>query len=320
MKKNLFRSMLILLMGTFVFYSCSSKDDVPVVDDEKSSVTFEFDANTLVSQTKAVNETPDPATTLCLDNNVPLSVQIIVEKAGAPTTIGPVNVSNFNGKLKTDPYELPAGTYTVMSVIVYNTSNPSQIIYSGVLEGAPFAKFVPDGFLMQKQSFEVLKYTKPTVNLYVLCARNYTATEFGMPKFELNRIEVTCFDLFFNVCDNYSEHFVGEGTIKVLDKLPDNGGKVLYSDEFGNGNIATICFADNMEIKDNTSEKYQIQAIFKAPYAAYSFIQQISVADLLNFRTWGNFDPSMNAVHVVLCDPNANPKVLFPGYPNPAAN
>lgn len=312
----------MLLMGTFVFYSCSSKDDVPAVDDEKSYVTFEFDANTLVSQTKAVtgNEIPNPTTTLCLENKTPMSVQIVVKNsAGALTTIGPVTVSDFNGKLKTDPYELPAGTYTVMSVIVYNTSNPSQIIYSGVLEGAPFAKFVPNGYFMEKQTFEVLKYTKPTVSLYVLCAKSYTATEFGMPKFELNRIEVTCFDLFFNVCDKYSEHFVGEGTIKVWDKLPNNGGKVLYSDEFGNGNIATICFSDNIEIKENASETYQIQVIFNAPYAAYSFIQQISVEDLLKFKTWGNFDTSMNAVHVILCDPNANPKVLFPGYQRPTS-
>lgn len=311
----------MLLMGTFVFYSCSSKDDVPAVDDEKSYVTFEFDANTLVSQTKAVtgNEIPNPTTTLCLENKTPMSVQIVVKNsAGALTTIGPVTVSDFNGKLKTDPYELPAGTYTVMSVIVYNTSIPTQIIYSGVLEGAPFAKFVPNGYFMEKQTFEVLKYTKPTVSLYVLCAKSYTATEFGMPKFELNRIEVTCFDLFFNVCDQYSEHFVGEGTIKVWSNVNNQPGATLYSDQFGEGNIATICFADNKEIQD-LNESYFIQVIFNAPYAAYSFIQKISVVDLLKFKTWGNFDTSMNAVHVVLCDPKADPKVLFPGYQRPTS-
>lgn len=309
----------MLLMGTFVFYSCSSKDDVPAVDDEKSYVTFEFDANTLVSQTKAVtgDETPNPSTTLCLENNVPMSVQIVVEKGGVQTTIGPVVVSDFNGKLKTDPYELPAGTYTVMSVIVYNTSNPSQIIYSGVLEGAPFAKFVPNGYFMEKQTFEVLKYTKPTVSLYVLCAKNYTATEFGMPKFELNRIEVTCFDLFFNVCDKYSEHFVGEGAINVWSNVNNEPGAILYSDEFGNGNIATICFADNQEIGD-LNESYFIQVKFNAPYDNFDVLQKITVADLLNFKAWSNFDTSMNAVHVVLCDPEG-PKVVFPGIPIPTS-
>lgn len=311
----------MLLMGTFMFYSCSSKDDGPAIEDNTSLVSFEFDANTLVSNTKAISgsETPDPTTTLCVDGSIPLTVLIKLKGPSGDLVLPELSVKSFNGILKTDPYELPSGDYTVMSVTVFNTSNPSQVIYSGVLDGAPFAKFVPDGYLMEKQSFKLLKYTKPTVKLYVLCARNYTATDFGMPKFELNRIEVTCFDLFFNVCDEYSEHFVGEGTINVWDKLPSNGGKVLYTDEFGSGNIATICFADNMENKNDASETYQIQVEFKAPYSAYSFIQQISVEDLLKFKIWSNFDNSMNAVHVVLCDPKANPKVLFPGYHMPAA-
>lgn len=306
-------------MGTFMFYSCSSKDDGPAVDEEKSYVTFEFDANTLISQTKAVtgDETPNPTTTLCVDGSIPLSVLIKLNGPGGEIVLPELSVKSFNAILKTDPYELPSGTYTVMSVTVFNTSNPSQVIYSGVLEGAPFAKFVPDGYFMEKQTFEVLKYTKPTVSLYVLCAKNYTATEFGMPKFELNRIEVTCFDLFFNVCDKYSEHFVGEGTINVWSNVNNEPGAILYSDEFGNGNIATICFADNQEIGD-LNESYFIQVKFNAPYNNFDVLQKITVADLLNFKAWSNFDTSMNAVHVVLCDPEG-PKVVFPGTPIPTS-
>lgn len=306
-------------MGTFMFYSCSSKDDGPAVDEEKSYVTFEFDANTLISQTKAVtgDETPNPTTTLCVDGSIPLSVLIKLNGPGGEIVLPELSVKSFNAILKTDPYELPSGTYTVMSVTVFNTSNPSQVIYSGVLEGAPFAKFVPDGYFMEKQTFEVLKYTKPTVSLYVLCAKNYTATEFGMPKFELNRIEVTCFDLFFNVCDKYSEHFVGEGTINVWSNVNNEPGAILYSDEFGNGNIATICFADNQEIGD-LNESYFIQVKFNAPYNNFDVLQKITVADLLNFKAWSYFDTSMNAVHVVLCDPDG-PKVVFPGTPIPTS-
>lgn len=317
----------MLLMGTFMFYSCSSKDDGPAIEDNTSLVSFEFDANTLVSNTKAISgsETPDPTTTLCVDGSIPLTVLIKLKGPSGDLVLPELSVKSFNGILKTDPYELPSGDYTVMSVTVFNTSNPSQVIYSGVLDGAPFAKFVPDGYLMEKQSFKLLKYTKPTVKLYVLCARNYTATDFGMPKFELNRIEVTCFDIFFNVCDDKQEHFVGAGTIGVYN---EQGTTLLYSDVFNGGtlvngeqtagNIATVCFADNMEIRDNTTEKFKIKVVFNAPFAAYNFEQVISVDNLLKFKTWKNFDTSMNAVHVVLCGPN-DPKVLFPGYHEPAA-
>lgn len=325
MKKNIIWSLLTLLCGTFFFYSCSTKDDVPSVTDETASVTFEFDANTIASDTKGAlpsDPVAVPGVILCNTDNVPMSVDIKLTGPNGVVNITAEQVKVFGDKLKTDPYELPAGEYTVNAVTVYNAST-SAVIYSGVKSPSTFSPFVPDGYFMDKQKFTLAKYTKPTVPFYVLCARDYNATDFGMPKFELNRIEVTCFDMFFNVCDKNGEHMVGVGTIKVYDK---QNGTLLYSDAFdggtldnnGNptteGNIATLCFADDLT-KDNATESYYIVVNFTNPNmlnSQHTFAGEATVEDLLKFKNSPNWSVSMNALHLIVCDDDT-PFCLLPG-------
>lgn len=325
MKKNILASLLTLVCGTFFFYSCSTKDDVPQVTDETASVTFEFDANTIASGTKGILPTdpvPVPGITLCNTENVPLSVDIKLTGPKGVVSILAEQVKEFAGVYKTDPYELPAGEYTVNAVTVYNAST-STVIYSGVKSPSTFSPFVPDGYFMDEQKFTLLKYTKPTIPFYVLCAKDYNATDFGMPKFELNRVEVTCFDMFFNVCDKNGEHMVGVGTVKVYDKL---NGTLLYSDSFdggvldndGNptteGNIATLCFADDLT-KDNATEKYYIVINFTNPdmlNSQHTFAGEASVEDLLKFKDSPSWNVSMNALHLIVCDDDT-PFCLLPG-------
>ncbi len=325
MKKNIVWSLLTLLCGTFFFYACSTKDDVPQATDETASVTFEFDANTIASGTKG-NLPSDPVAvpgvTLCNTDNVPLSVDIKLTGPNGVVNITAEEVKEFNGKYKTNPYELPAGTYTVNAVTVYNAST-STVIYSGVKTPSTFAAFVPAGYFMDQQTFTLAKYTKPTVPFYVLCAKDYNATDFGMPKFELNRIEVTCFDIFFNVCDKNGEHMVGVGTIKVYDK---ENGTLLYQDAFdggvldneGNptseGNIATLCFADDLT-KNNATESYYIVVNFTNPNmlsTQTTFAGEASVEDLLKFKDSPSWNVSMNALHLIVCDEDT-PFCLLPG-------
>ncbi|MGL4332695.1 MAG: hypothetical protein ACRCZQ_02725 [Bacteroidales bacterium] len=325
-KKSLLSLFLALTMGLFLFNSCTSKDEAPQAE-EMASLSFELDAGTIMPQTKAVGDSVKlPGYDLCVSPNVPMKV--LVKLSGIATPLD-LDVKLFGSVYKTDPYELEAKNYTVEYVTVYNPSNPSQVYYSGVMPGASFAPFIPAGYLMTQQQFTLLKYTKPTIKLYVLCAKGFKATDFGMPKFEINRLEVTCFDLFFNVCSETGEHFVGAGTIKVWSNVNDQPGAVLYSDTFnggtivnGNpttaGDIATLCFANNLEIPD-LNESYFVQIIFDAPYAGYNVLQKVTVADLIKFKQWKNWDPTMNAVHVTLCDPRANPKLFFIGYPEPTA-
>lgn len=318
MRKNVFWSLLTLLLTSFVFYSCSTKEDAPQ-SEETNPVTFEFDANMVVSKTAPADPgyVAVPGYELCKTPNVPMKVSIKLAEVADPIIL---DVKSFDGVYKTDPYELPANkTYTVSSVIVYNSVIPSQVIYSGVVSPSLLSTFVPGptsgptSYFMGQQQFTVLPYTKPTVKLYVLCTKDYNATDFGMPKFEINRIEVTCFDLFFNVCTRTREHVVGQGTIEVYDQ---QGGKLLYSDDFnggavdqhGNptsaGNLATICFGDDLT-KDNATESYYIKVIFTNPDMLnpnHIFSGVATVEDLLKFKQSPRWDVSMNALHLLVCD------------------
>lgn len=318
MRKNVFWSLLTLLLTSFVFYSCSTKEDAPQ-SEETNAVTFEFDANMVVSKTAPAS--PDyvavPGYELCKTPNVPMKVSIKLAEVADPIIL---DVKSFDGVYKTDPYELPANkTYTVSSVIVYNSVIPSQVIYSGVVSPSLLSTFVPGptsgptSYFMGQQQFTLLPYTKPTVKLYVLCTKDYNATDFGMPKFEINRIEVTCFDIFFNVCDKNREHVVGKGMVEVYDH---QGGRLLYSDEFnggtldqhGNptsaGNLATICFGDDLT-KDNATESYYIKITFTNPDMLnpnHVFSGVATVEELLKFKQSPRWDVSMNALHLMVCD------------------
>ncbi|MGL4332692.1 MAG: hypothetical protein ACRCZQ_02710 [Bacteroidales bacterium] len=315
MKNKLFPSLfLILLLGVFSF-SCTTRDEA-AQSDETGSISFEFDANTLISQTKAVGDSvPVNDYTLCKSTNDPLQVSIELSGVADPIVL---DVKVFGGIYKTDPYELPAGTYTVNKVTVFSGS---QVYYSGVYPGGLLSKFVPvpatGSYLMGQQQFTLLKWTKPTIKLYVLCAKGFNATDFGMPKFEINRIEVTCFDIFVNVCDLNNEHIVGEGTVYLIPfgtplvgSVPDyskalykdnfNGGTIVNGQPTTEGDIATLCFPDNLQIPDN-QEKYDLVFVINNSTGQKIFTQTVTVENLKKFKESDLWDPSMNAIHVEYC-------------------
>lgn len=294
MKRMISWSLLTLLLGIFFFYSCTTKDDVPQVDENLSEVTFEFDAQK-VFDSKATEFTKDYYT--CV-GDLTGKLEVLIDLNGKTKLPDPIAVELLpNGKLKTAPQFLLSGDYTVNSVIVTLGGVP---IYAGVMPGANFATFIPNtNELMTNKTFTVTNYTKPTINLWVLCAKGENATNFGMPKFELNMVDVTCFDLFFNVCDENGEHQVGEGTIEVYSA---DGQTKYFTDEFGEGNIGTICFPDYRDISDNDAEKYMIKVtVDNTKSGKQVYTNVVSVNQLKNFKNEGHWNPAMNAIHVVIC-------------------
>jgi len=280
-----------IALAIFAFNACSSKES-PVDTGSGQEVTFQLDAKTIM-ETKAAVE----GYTECNSENVPMQVAIVL--SGTENKVIDQAVNLYGDNYKTAPVLLKSGDYTVESVTVYNGTT---VIYSGVKAPAEFATFIPTGYLMGEQKFTVTDYTKPTVPLYVLCAKGEPANKFGMPKFQINRVEVTCFDLFFNVCDptRDNEHEVGEGTISVYD---EKGGSLLYSDDFASGNIATLCFADDLT-KENVEESYYIEVVLTNDFLAVNptiISGTATVEELLRYKEASNWNDDMNAIHVEYC-------------------
>lgn len=308
-----------LLLGAFFYTGCSTNEQ-PVNPDSSNAVTFQFDAKK-VFDTKAL--TAIEGYQQCMGDIAINTMAVDITLVGPETkTLTNVPVKLFGDNLKTDPIELKSGTYTVTNVIVYSGSTP---IYAGVIDDQNpatelplFASFIPSTELMGNKKFTLDNYTKPTITLFVLCAQKEPATNFGMPKFELNRIEVTCFDIFVNVCDQYGEHVVGEGTVYLMPHnansntaMPDFS-KALYQDDFNGGtivngqpttagDIATLCFPNNMEIADN-EEVYDLVFYIKNALDQQIFTQTVTVENLLKFKESDLWDESMNAIHVEYCD------------------
>ncbi|MGL4994089.1 MAG: hypothetical protein ACRC6R_08235 [Bacteroidales bacterium] len=282
----------VIAFAIFAFNACSSKDSTEVPSSGQE-VTFQLDAKTVMETKAAI-----AGYTECNDTNIPLQVSIVLSGT-EDVVISDEPVNLFGDNYKTAPILLKSGEYTVESVTVYNGTT---VIYSGVKAPAEFATFIPDGYLMGEQKFTVTDYTKPTVPLYVLCAKGEPANKFGMPKFQINRIEVNCFDLFFNVCDptKGNEHEVGTGMISVYDKVD---GNLLYSDEFGEGNIATLCFANDLT-KLDAEEVYYIEVVLNNSFLVGTPVTlsgNATVEQLLKYKEASNWDEDMNAIHVQYC-------------------
>lgn len=312
------KSLLVAALGIFLYTSCSTNDQ-PVNEDQSTQVTFQFDAKKMF-ESKAY--TAIEGYKQCVGDLDVNTLAVDITLTGPENKIlSNVPVKLFGDNLKTAPIELKSGTYTVTNVVVYSGGTP---VYAGVVDdqnpATPlpvFAAFIPTNELMGNKKFTLENYTKPTITLYVLCAQKEPASNFGMPKFELNFIEVTCFDIFVNVCDRYNEHIVGEGTVYLIPfGTPMNGSvpdysKAVYHDNFNGGtivngqpttagDIATLCFPNNKQIADNL-EKYDLVFVINNAIGQQIITQTVTVENLLKFKESDLWDESMNAIHVEYC-------------------
>lgn len=226
-------------------------------------------------------------------------------------------ISSYGGDWKTDPEELDSKYEYRVDLVTVHDQAKTTTFHSSVEHDANYAAFIPEGKHNREILFSVTPYTKETASLFVLCALGEDANDFGMPKFEINRTDVTCFDIFINVCDANGEHMVGEGTISLFrGKRNSDGiiskseGAAIYTDDFGEGNLATLCFPDNISIpnKDDYSqstELFWVEATF-TNYEVDGHATQgfgVTLEQLLMYKdpTNSNWDASMNAVHLWLC-------------------
>lgn len=298
--KPILGSLLFLLSGLLAI-SCSN--DSPSNQEQQSEeVTFEFDLNQVVDTKASVEPIEEAACggdELAEFAQTPYSFVIKTHHVESGTehelkgTLG-----TFNGKLKSDPIHLPTGTHKLLDAKVHKGG---PVLYQAVMPESKFAAFVPSQYHLGT-SFTVMSHTKPTVSTFMLCTTGHSSEEFGMPKFELQRVETYCFDLFVNVCDPSmnNEHFVGKGSIKVYSK---EGGNLLWEDVdgFEDGKIGTICFADYL---DNPSESYYIEISLNNNFLnpkPQIYAGTVPVSELLKFKLVSQWSSSMNALHVQLC-------------------
>lgn len=307
MKKRLINSVFGIMALCFGFlFSCTNDTSDPVTTEGSVEVSFTLDAKTV---TKAlVNDIGDCGASL---DNGDLSLYLKLKKDGVDEIIRTLPLKSYNGAIKTEPLELKAGNYVVEIATVSQTIlSDTKVIYSGVnntIPAAPYAAFIPDNELMGVKSFKIGDdgyplYTKPTITLYVLCAQHEQASNFGMPKFLLNFTEVTCVNLFVNVCnpEKDGEHEVGIGSIKVYDK---KDGKLLNTSDFGEGILGTICFADNLSTEDR-DETFYLELTLTNDFLEKSplvFTGTVTVEQLLAYANASAWDESKNLFHIVYC-------------------
>ncbi|MGL4332693.1 MAG: hypothetical protein ACRCZQ_02715 [Bacteroidales bacterium] len=294
----------ILSIGVFFLLSGCSADSSSGQTEQTEPVVLEFSLNQISeSKSDVTSLFAQCGTDLDLDQRLPYSfvIRVLQKERNIEKEIKGV-LGKFDDKLKSDPVFLPVGTYTLLDAKIMKSG---PVLYQAVMPGSELSPFVPVGSLLGN-TFSVLSFTKPTISTYMVCTTNYVAAQFGMPKFETQRVESYCFDLFVNVCNPAldNEHFVGKGTVKVYSK---EGGNLLWEDKdgFDEGKIATICFADYL---DDPNDSYYIEVIVNNSFLSQpiKYAGVVPVAELLKFRSLPQWDVSMNALHIQLCPEKDN--------------
>ena len=312
MKTKIFKTLLaafLLVTGFGLVTSCSSDDAVTPEDNKEKTAEVSFNIDPQVLSRTVVEDLVAECGADWTAGG--MYVDIEYTKDGIPGSWDGLELKSYSGNIKTEPQILKTGTYVIKSAIVYQTLDEnSKVIYAGVKAGAEYAVYIDDAELMDNKTFtvgenetdDVKPFTKPTIEIHVLCAFNEDAVKFGMPKFEINFTEVTCLNLFLNVCDptKDNEHEVGEGTIRVYDKT---GTKLLNEDTFESGDLANFCFANNLQM-DNEDEIYTIELTLTNSFLAgapVKFKGQVSVETLLKYKTLSGWDTNLNLFHLVYC-------------------
>lgn len=316
--KNIFK-LILAVTGLLLYTGCSTNEQQPV-DEQKSEVTFQFDAKALIdSKIASLTDGYEK----CLDNINMNALAVNITITGPENkTFTNVPVKLYGSDFMTAPIELTPGTYTVTNVVVYSGNTP---VYAGVVDDQDpntplplFASFIPSGELMGNKKFTLLNYTKPTVTLYVLCAKYDSASSFGMPKFQLNFVEVTCFDMFIDVCDQNKIKIAGEGTVYLIPHgTPAVGDhpdytKAVYKDDFGGGvvengkpvtagNLATVCFPNNLQIPDN-QETYDLVLVVKNSIHQKILTYVLTVDELQKYKESEYWDSKLNIIHFQYCE------------------
>lgn len=185
----------ILLAGflTFSISSCTSEDQPASVEGQTAQVSFaimmpEGLQSKAVTAENPLGDTPWKSYTQCMSQfdkdgkpipsnpDFPIVANMNITRSedgtGSANLDIKVNIiKRTNGSYVTDPITVDAGkTYTINSITITDDTNLSQVYFSGVTSGALFAPYVSQTL---PQTFTVAAFTKPIIDVWVLCARGF---------------------------------------------------------------------------------------------------------------------------------------------------
>ena len=340
MKKRFF-SICAVAALLFVGYSCSTEENGPADKQNQAELSFAFmEPADMETRTADLGYQPWKEYTECktgfdpqTGKPLPLAIGpnlLLAHIQGVSNGSGVYATPSFNeyltisaradGSWVTQTITVDAGkSYKITGIEIVDKATKGIVYYSGVAAGATFAPYVgatlPQTFTVENA------FTKPIVDLWVLCARGRNPKDFGKPKFDLNRVEVSCIPVFVDVCNKTGEEFVADGTIK-LQKIegvakPDINaftGKPAVTDDLKSGQISYVCFGDNLDI-DDAKEWYLITIDATAPDGTHYLKQAVfSITQLKDYVHCPLWDATYGYIDVLLCDDCATRAPLNEGF------
>lgn len=315
---------LAALFTAGLLFSCSEKESF---DDAKTTADVEFGFNIGdFLQTRNGNgenivpgspgSCPEMQTLISMVNANNLYANITVRGIATPLKLKVRALSD--GSLQTDAYPFALNTYYIDAATI--TDNTDKILFSGVSTGSKYKNYVPDGELMTEKTFIVGpndKFKKVVRDLWVLCAESQTPQDFGFVKWNVHYVKSHCFPIMVNACDDEHGDHQPTGFVKIEYKVGSKGidgagtYQVLHESlPFSEGSgYGSICFKDDYDITDNTTEIHRITIKIPATEEmdAIERVVELSTAELLDYKNHKHangeaaWNEDLNFMHINFC-------------------
>lgn len=315
--KSIIKLLLGIVWGIMYLTSCQSNSSEGTID--RTEVMFSimtFDAPVF----SKANENQEDS---CISNqNLILLAQ--QNKLSLSITVDHVTYQLriiYNGqRYVSQPLILGMGSHSIEQATVIDDEN--NILYSAVGTTSKYAPLVnstlPKTIVIGNGPDELPLYTKPRVNLDVICVQTRKPKEFGFVKWNVDFTKLYCLPFIVNICDKNGEDFTGRGTIRVENGTFENSLFIPFTERnelgvkpidvterFPNAEIqyGRFCFADNYTTP-NEKEYYRITLNITTPFP-YTVVGYANINELIQYadpQKNNAWDESNNIIHFNFCE------------------
>ena len=263
----------LIVMLALLITSCSKDEQVPVMDSEKATLSFNALVQDLTNKATGKQVVGDDEIPACSDDEAAY-VEIVLTQ-GDVEIVGsenePYRVDLVAGEVFTKEdanLELTPGTYSLDHFSVYNADG--DLLWVAPRAGSALAAFVDTTLPMDiNLGAGVKKY----VDVPVLCYDDRDTNEYGYQFFELDMTEMYEFCFFANYCASDGRHYPARISVEI-----EIEGVVVYEAEELVSTVGT----------DNNGDFFAEPVCFSVPDLAGYDLNEEYVDYTVTLLSWGD--------------------------------
>ncbi|MEG1585378.1 MAG: hypothetical protein RR346_00725 [Bacteroidales bacterium] len=303
--KNLFRLVPAILLGLFVFSSCS-EETKEIRSNDPIEVSFNLNMSDIMSRPV---ETPDDDNTqlVCPDPDqwyngeyqAAITIRLFDDPEKEETFLVDL-IKRNDGKVVTENLLLVnpgEGKHTLQKILIIKKGEPENVIFATVHHSSKYNSHVEEEFWMPMDlefGENIGSFEKMVIPISLLCAMYDEAPDFGFAIWGLNFVKVTCLHYIVDIpedfCNRNSQDIVGDSELELCKKVLNNKQEEIQLVHTGfstAGKPGEFCFNDQGSILDE-NEIYILKLYIPSKANAQVIISDtISLPQMYDYKCSG---------------------------------